>query len=186
MMSVNSKPIASAPYTNPIAAKIQQSPAEVAYKLEHKLLHARQLMAKGEYQKALIALPSPNRDLEVRNVCAVCLMRMNRFEESIDLLRTVSINSNINRMREDVPLHIRINFATSLYFGGRPAGGLEALQEIRCDDHPAVKLVYEHARLWVAQMSFIRRLDWRLNGIAPKQLPSPPSQPVGICIWDLG
>lgn len=143
-------------------------------------------MAKCEYQKALATLPSSNRDLEVRNVCAVCLMRMNRFEEAIDLLRSVSINSNINGMREDIPLHIRINFATSLYFGGRPAGGLESLQELKHDDHPAVQLVREHARLWVAQMSFIRRIDWRLNGIAPKQLPLPPSQPVGICIWDLG
>lgn len=184
-MAFTSKPIASVSITNTITSKAQHTAAEIAYKLEPKLLHARQLMSKGEYQKALSALPSSNRDLEVRNVCAVCLMRMNRFEEAIDLLRTVSINSNINRLRDDVPLHVRINFATSLYFGGRPAGGLEALQEIKHDDHPAVKLVREHARKWVAQMSFIRRLDWRLNGIAPKQLPGPPSQTVGICIWDL-
>lgn len=184
-MAFPSKPVASVSIATPVTSKSQPNPTEIAYKLEPKLQHARQLMAKGEYQKALTTLPSSNRDLEVRNVCAVCLMRMNRFEEAIDLLRPVAINSSINKMREDVPIHIRINFATALYFGGRPAGGLEALQEIKCEDHPSVKLVREHARNWVAQMSFLRRLDWRFNGIAPKQLPSPPNQAVGICIWDL-
>jgi len=184
-MALITKPIQSVSIASTVATKTQPTPTEIAFKLEPKLLHARQLMDRGEFQKALTSLPASNRDLEVRNVCAVCLMRMNRFEEAIDLLRTVSINSSINRLRDDVPVHIRINFATSLYFGGRPAGGLEALQELRCDDHPAVKLVREHARGWVAQMSFIRRLDWKLNGIAPKQLPTPPSQPLGICIWDL-
>ncbi len=180
-MAFITKPIPSVS----IASQTLQPPMEIAYKLEPKLQQARQLMAKGEYQKALTSLPSSNRDLEVRNVCAVCLMRMSRFEEAVDLLRPVTINSNINKMREDVPMHIRLNFATALYFGGRPAGGLEALQEARCEDHPAVKLVREHARNWVAQMSFIRRLDWRLNGIAPKQLPSPPNFVVGICIWGI-
>lgn len=184
-MAYTTQPHQSVSIATPAASKPQPTPAEFAFKLEPKLQHARHLMDKGEFQKALMSLPSSNRDLEVRNVCAVCLMRMNRFEEAIDLLRTVSINSNINRLRDDIPLHIKINFATSLYFGGRPAGGLEALQELRCDDHPAVKLVREHARDWVSQMSFIRRFDWRLNGIAPKQLPAPPSQPVGICVWDL-
>jgi hypothetical protein len=184
-MAFITKPVQSVSITNAVASKPHPNPTELAFRLEPKLLHAKQLMDKREFQKALTLLPSSNRDLEVRNVCAVCLMRMNRFEESIDLLRTVSINSSINRLRDDVPLHIKINFATSLYFGGRPAGGLEALQELQCDDHPAIKLVRDHANDWVAQMSFIRRLDWRLNGIAPKQLPAPPNQPVGICIWDL-
>ncbi|HBJ35334.1 MAG TPA: hypothetical protein DDZ51_11395 [Planctomycetaceae bacterium] len=184
-MAIPSKPIASVPNTTSVTFKSQPNPTEIIDKLEPKLQHARQLMAKGDYQKALTTLPSSNRDLEVRNVCAVCLMRMNRFEEAIDLLRPVTVNSSIHKMREDVPIHIRINFATALYFGGRPAGGLEALQEIGCEDHSAVKLVREHARHWVAQMSFIRRIDWRLNGIAPKKLPAPPSQSIGICVWEL-
>jgi len=184
-MAFTSKPIASVPITNQVLSQPQSPATENVYKLDPKLQHARQLMAKGEYQKALALLPASNRDLEVRNVCAVCLMRMNRFEEAVDLLRPVTINSSINRMREDVPVHIRINFATALYFGGRPAGGLEALQEANREDSPAVKMVREHARDWVAGMSLLRRIDWRINGVAPKQLPSPPIQPVGVCGWDL-
>ena len=61
-------------------------------KLEPKLHHARELMNRGEYQLALGVLPAVNSDLEVRNVCAVCFIRLHRFAEAIDLLRTVTLN----------------------------------------------------------------------------------------------
>jgi len=161
------------------------SPAHAIYSLDPKLLRARELMAKGDYQAALNALPSVHRDLETRNTYAVCMMRMARFQEAIDLLRQVTVDTTLNRMRPDVPDHIRINFATALFFGGRPSGGLEALVEINRDDDPAVILVRDGARKWISNMSFIRRLDWRINGVAPKQLPIPPDTPLGRCLWEV-
>jgi len=154
-------------------------------KLEPRLRRARQLMFNGDYERALAELPEVHRDLEIRNVAAVCMIRLGRFKEAIDLLRTVTVNSNINRMRDDVPAHIRINFAIALFYGGQPAGGLEALYEIDRDDDPSVVMLRAHARRWVAGMSFLRRLDWRFNGIAPKTLPVAPDEPLGRCFWDL-
>jgi len=158
---------------------------ENRFKLEPRLRRAQQLMFEGEYARALAALPEVHRDLEIRNVAAVCMIRLGRFKDAIDLLRTVTVNSNINRMRDDVPPHIRINFAIALFYGGQPAGGLEALYEVGRDDDPSVIMLREHARRWVAGMSFLRRLDWRFNGIAPKTLPVPPAEPLGRCFWDL-
>ncbi len=154
-------------------------------KLEPKLQHARELMNRGEYQLALGVLPAANNNLEVRNICAVCFIRLHRFAEAIDLLRTVTLNTQINQVRNDVPDHIRVNFAIALFFGGHPAGGLEALREIDREQDPAVVMLREQARKWVASMSFFRRLDWRLNGVVPKVLPVPPNEPMGKCIWDL-
>jgi len=161
------------------------SPTHAVNRLEPKLVRARELMAKGDYQAALNALPAVHRDLETRNIYAVCMMRMSRFQEAIDLLRQATVDPTLNRMRTDVPDHIRINFATALFFGGRPSGGLEALAEINRDDDPAVILVRECARKWISSLGFIRRLDWHLNGIAPKQLPLPPDTPLGRCLWDI-
>jgi len=154
-------------------------------KLEPKFDHARELLNRGEYQLALGVLPAANSDLEVRNICAVCFIRLHRFAEAIDLLRTVALNAKINQVRTDVPDHIRVNFAIALFFGGQPAGGLEALREIDREQDPSVVMLREQARKWVASMSFFRRLDWRLNGVAPKVLPIPPNEPMGKCIWDL-
>ncbi len=142
-------------------------------------------MAKGEYQLALGVLPAANQDIEVRNICAVCLMRMNRFKEAIGLLRTVTLNTQINRVREDVADHIRINFAIALFFGGQPAGGLEALQEIDRENDSSVIMLREQTRRWVSQMTFWRRLDWRMSRIAPRTLPVPPDAPLGKCFWDV-
>jgi hypothetical protein len=158
---------------------------ENRFRLEPRLRHAQRLMFQGDYDRALAALPEVHRDLEIRNVAAVCMIRLGRFKDAIDLLRTVTVNSNINRMRDDVPIHIRINFAIALFYGGQPAGGLEALYEVDRDDDPAVLMLREHARRWVSGMSFLRRLDWRFNGIAPKTLPVPPPEPLGRCFWDL-
>jgi len=154
-------------------------------KLEPKLDQARELMNRCEYQLALSVLPAANSDLEVRNIGAVCFIRLHRFAEAIDLLRTVALNMKINQVRSDVPDHIRVNFAIALFFGGQPAGGLDALREIDLEEDPSVVMHREQARNWVASMSFLRRLDWRLNGVAPKVLPIPPNEPLGKCIWDL-
>lgn len=142
-------------------------------------------MQKGDYQQALSALPNDNRNIEVRNTCAVCFMRMHRFKEAMDVLRTVALNSAINVVRNDVPDHVRINFAIALFYGGQPAGGLEALQEIRRESDPCVIMLREQARQWVASMGFFRRLDWRMNRVAPKTMPVPPAEPLGRCIWDV-
>jgi hypothetical protein len=171
----------------PVHQPVAQAAIEVEnrLKLEPRLRRAQQLMFQGEYERALAALPEVHRDLEIRNVAAVCMIRLGRFKDAIDLLRTVTVNSNINRMRDDVPAHIRINFAIALFYGGQPAGGLEALYEVAQDDDPAVIGLRDHARRWVSEMSFLRRLDWRFNGIAPKTLPLPPAEPLGRCFWDL-
>jgi hypothetical protein len=153
--------------------------------LEPKLQRARELMAKGHFQLALEALPGASREIEVRNVSAVCLLRMQRYAPAIDILRTIALNSKTNQLREDAPDHIRINLAVALFFGGCPAGGLEAIQEINREDDPSIKMLRECVGRWVSEMSFFQRLDWRLNRIAPKRRPEPPSQPLGLCLWDL-
>lgn len=118
-----------------------------AVKLDPKLHQARELISRGEYQRALAVLPAASRHLEVRNTCAVCFIRMHRFKDAIDLLRTVSLNTRTNEVRNDVPDHIRINFAIALFYGGQPSGALDAIREIDREQDPSIVMLREQVRI---------------------------------------
>ncbi len=52
-------------------------------------------------------------------------MRLGQFEQAIPLLRAIALNNSSQTTSDRVPQHIRVNYATALFFGGQPAGGLE-------------------------------------------------------------
>lgn len=154
--------------------------------LDPKLRLVKSLTDKGEYKHALDALSKNTTDHEVLNCRGVCLLRMREFAQAINPLRMVALNSSTFQVREAIPSHIKINFALALFFGGEPAGAMETLSQIKPpEDDPCVMMIRSYAKQWVKQMSLLRRVDWYLNRIAPKQGPSLPDEPVGRFIWDL-
>lgn len=140
---------------------------------------------RDEYARALEAIPAHSSDQELVNCRAVCLMRLRNFEKAIGLLRGVVLNKSTVRLRPEIADHIKINFAIALFYGGEPAGAMEALSEIRLESDPGVKLLRAEEKSWTAQMNLFRRLDWYLNRIAPKLQPQPPVESVGRFIWDV-
>lgn len=149
-----------------------------------KFQRAKDAIAKGDYDRALQLLSVDSRHLENLNCRAVCLIRLGRFKQAIDVLRSSVIQSGTLTVRPEVPDHMAINFAIALFYGGTPSGALDVLDEIRREDDPAVKQLRQATAQWVAGMSWLRRLDWRLNRIEPKQGPPVPAHPLGRFRWE--
>ena len=139
---------------------------------------------KGDYRRALQTLPTDSRDAEIRNCRAVCLIRLHQFEAAVDLLRADVLNTGTVAVKQNVAEHIVINFATALLFGGYPAGAMDVLCELNDESHPDVQVLRTATRQWVAQMNWLRRLDWRFNRVAPKTPPPVPSQTLGRFCWE--
>ena len=66
-------------------------------------------------------------------------MRMGKFAQAIVPLRSIALNTSTFHLRPEIPEHIKINFAIALFFGGEPAGGLDALADISREDDPQVQ-----------------------------------------------
>lgn len=153
--------------------------------LDPRLKVVKSFADKGDYERALSAIPANNMEPEIQNCRAVCFMRLNRFSQAIGPLRMAALNTSTVHLRDGTPNHIKINFAFALFFGGEPAGGLKTLGEIRMEDDTEVKKLRAYAKSWASDMSFFRRIDWQLNGVAPKHGPPPPAGPVGRFVWEL-
>lgn len=158
--------------------------AAASLKLDPRLKSVRAFIEQGDYQRALTGLTNNLADSEAINCRAVCLMRLGKFSQAIGPLRTLALNTSTFHLRSETPLHIRINYALALFFGGEPAGGMEALSDIRREDDPQIKLLRAHAKQWTAAMNVFQRFDWYVNRIAPKHRPTPPTQSVGYCVWE--
>ncbi len=168
-----------------VVARDEKTSNETVRPLEPKLQRVKESVLKNDYQRALELLPTDSQDPEIRNCRAVCLMRLQRFDAAVDVLRKTVIHGGLLSVRLDTPNHIKVNFATALFYSGHPAGALDILNEIRREDDPGVQRLRQATVDWVAQMSFIRRLDWKLNRIAPKKLPAVTDQPLGQFLWDV-
>ena len=173
--------------TNPISKTLSQSVTsdDRLRKLDSRLKQVKVLTDQGDYQRAFNAVPNNSSDVEVINCRAVCLMRMGKFAQAIAPLRSLALNTSTFHVRPEIPEHIQINYAIALFFGGEPAGGLDALADIKREDDPQVRMVRSRSKLWSASMNLWRRFDWYLNRIAPKQGPTPPAEPVGYFAWEV-
>jgi hypothetical protein len=154
-------------------------------KLSEKLLLVKGAAASGDYTRAILVLPADNREPEFLNCRAVCLLRMHRFEEAVDLLRGVVLSPGTVILRSGVPRHYAVNFAIALFYGGRPAGAIDILDELNSEQDESVRKFRQSIDEWVRSMSFFARLDWKLNRIPPKKLPTVPAFGLGQFTWDL-
>lgn len=175
----------SNPNLLPAPTKPTDASTVVFTKLDSRLKQVKLLTDQGNYQRAFDAIPNSSSDMEVLNCRAVCLMRMGKFAQAIVPLRSVALNMSTFHLRPEIPDHIKINFAIALFFGGEPAGGFDALADIKREDDPQVQMLRARAKAWAAGMSWLRRLDWYVNRIAPKLGPTPGSAAVGYLAWEL-
>jgi hypothetical protein len=175
----------SNPSRLPAPTKPTDASSVVFSKLDSRLKQVKLLTDQGLYQRAFDTIPNNSSDMEVLNCRAVCLMRMGKFAQAIAPLRSVALNMSTFHLRPEIPEHIKINYAIALFFGGEPAGGLDALADIQREDDPQVQMLRARAKAWAASMNWLRRLDWHVNRVAPKLGPTPGSAVVGYLAWEL-
>ncbi|MEZ6039293.1 MAG: tetratricopeptide repeat protein [Planctomycetaceae bacterium] len=122
----------------------------------------------GRYEEALrIAADAVEQSPDLRNVRGVCLMRMGRAREAVQLYRSYILAPNCTWMRTDLPVIHRTNFATALMLAGLTLGGRDSLSEIREVDHPSVVRLKQSLAEWQRKLAWWQRIWFRM-GIAPE------------------
>lgn len=128
---------------------------------------AVRLAEAGEYEKALHALAKGGSGSpEVTNARGVCLMRLQRASDAVQVLRPLVLEPGSTWMKRDLPVIYRTNFATALLLGGHKLGGRDALIEIGERAHPSRVRLADALRLWERELSWWQRLLWKL-GVEP-------------------
>jgi hypothetical protein len=135
-----------------------------------RLLHDRAaaLIADEQIPDAMNVLRGQaHSDPWLRNLLGVCLLRSNRPEDAMDLLRPNAWSPN-GMIRTDVPVEFVTNFVTSLLMQGRVNAATNALSALREEAHPAVRRLRAAIADWMNGLSFWSRWSVRL-GIDPTE-----------------
>ncbi|MCA9111355.1 MAG: hypothetical protein KDA52_15485 [Planctomycetaceae bacterium] len=129
---------------------------------------AVRLVDTGQLEQAIKVLASSNLNTHaIRNARGVCLMRLGRVADAVQLYRSLVLMQGCTWMNPELPVIYRTNFATSLLLSGRKTGGLEALLEIREPDHPSVVRLREAFQKWEQNLTWGQWLLWKF-GVDPK------------------
>ncbi|QDT04433.1 hypothetical protein K227x_28240 [Rubripirellula lacrimiformis] len=131
------------------------------------------LMHRGDYQAAMGILQSAGRDPSIRNALGVCLLRLGRPADAVAVFRQFVLAPGSVSERSDLSKHYKRNFALALLMNGSPSGALDVLRETRQPDHPAAIRIRDTVKQWEKTLSWLRRLDWKLNRIEPSNCQVP-------------
>lgn len=128
---------------------------------------ASQLAEAGNVGDALKLLSSSSTDnADIRNAKAVCLMRLERPDEAVNVYRSLLLAPGCTWIQPDRPVFHITNFALSLILIGRPSGARDLLNGVKDKNHPSVDRLSEILRKWERNLSWWQWLNWRC-GVDP-------------------
>jgi hypothetical protein len=131
-----------------------QSPASIL------LARVAECLDQGKAGEALEAIGRSRQSApQVDNARAVCLMRLDRADEAVKVLRNLLFPRDSINVDEGSPLAFRLNFATGLLLTSNVAGAKEFLAAIpRGQDSPMLVKLRESIRQWKANLP----VHWKL------------------------
>ncbi|TWU01912.1 tetratricopeptide repeat protein [Neorhodopirellula pilleata] len=135
--------------------------------LDPVIKRAGLLIQKHDYAGAANLLSAAGRDSQFRNMLGVCLMRMGKVDQAVDVYRSFVLVPGTVLERSDVSNASKRNYATALLLKGFPSGALSVLTEIRDPNHPMAERLYLAIRQWERTLTWFRWLDWKLNRVEP-------------------
>ena len=125
-------------------------------------------LAEGRRDDALHLLRTFKAEsLEMRNAYGVGLMRAGEFNTAIDVFRSLVLDSSGVCVKPDVPDTVLVNYATALLLARNVTGCVEALKDVRVQNHAGVIRLLSAINEWKKQMSWWRRAWLRLSGVSP-------------------
>lgn len=135
----------------------------------HTLEHVRDLLNRGEAEKALESLsrattPSP----DVSNARAVCLMRLGHCERAVAVYQEMLLKGGVT-VDPKAPVKHVVNFATALLLAGNVAGGISVLDDLGRTDHPGALRLRAAVQRWRKSLGIIRRLLFAVYGAVPEK-----------------
>lgn len=127
-----------------------------------------QMMDSGDYAAAASVLRETARDYESLNRLGVCLLRLGRSNEAVDVYRRFVLQPGTTWTQPSLPGFYKRNFATALALKGIPSGALEVLQE--SGDMESLYAVRLRSAIlqWADKLPFFQRLDWYFNRVDPR------------------
>ncbi len=134
------------------------------------LQKAEKLLGEGRPAAALEQIRrSRMRSPWLANAAAVCQLRLGNSRSAVDTYRDLVLTGGLF-LREEAPTVFKVNFAAALIADGNLTGGLRVLDELRQEEHPAVREIRGAVRRWEEGMTFWQRLWYSLGGRPPRPL----------------
>ncbi|QJW94562.1 tetratricopeptide repeat protein [Frigoriglobus tundricola] len=115
------------------------------------------LLGTGAAESALAALPE-SRSPWVRNARGVCLLRLGRPAQAVEVLRGLVFARHGLSVRPNVHPVFAANYATALLLDGNPDGFHGILSSVRDRSHPAVTRLDDAVWRWKVGMTFWQRV----------------------------
>jgi hypothetical protein len=103
------------------------------------------------------------------NAAAVCQLRMGDVRSAVETFRRLVLAGGLF-LRDDVQAVFKVNFAAALIADGNLTGGLRVLDELRQEEHPAVREIRDAVRRWEEGMTFWQKIRWYAGGRPPRPL----------------
>ncbi|MBN9522701.1 hypothetical protein J0H58_29960 [bacterium] len=144
-------------------------PAETA----DLLIRVDGFLREGRPRLALSLLPTTDVPW-VRNARGVCLLRLGRPGEAIEVLRDLVFGPGGFAVRHDADPGFQANYATALLLDGNTQGFWGIFGGIRDRNHPTVARLDEAVRRWKAGMTFWQRVASALGIGGPQFAPDFP------------
>ncbi len=99
-----------------------------ATRTEDRVGQIARLAAEGHVKRALsLACDNPSSNRDQLNAKGVCLMRLGQFSEALNLFRSLALRPGCIWTRDDLPNHLKTNFATALLLSGHPEKAIPSL-----------------------------------------------------------
>ena len=140
-----------------------------------RLVQAKALLDRRKPQEALDVLEgSDDSGHLVSNARGVCFIRLEQYQEAIDLYRKLVLSPDSVLLRSDVPDEFKVNYAIALALSGNMVGCKSILREMPQDCDPAedFKRTIDE---WEKSMSFWERTKYMMSGSGrPIEFDSPP------------
>jgi hypothetical protein len=125
------------------------------------------LLQEGNAEKALDVLArSRLKSPWVTNANGVCLLRLDRAEQAVNLFRGLALSPGGVVLRADAPLVFKTNFATALLACGNVGGCIRILHDINDEENRAVQQLRGAIEQLRKRLSLWTRLQWRM-GVPP-------------------
>lgn len=102
----------------------------------------------------------------VTNANGVCLLRLDRAQQAVNLFRGLALSPGVVTLRTDAPNVFKTNFAAALLASNNVGGCLSVLHEINDEQNPVVQRLRAAIQLYRKRLPFWKRVQW-LMGMPP-------------------
>lgn len=151
------------------------------------LRRCEDLLARGDTRGGLDLIATGKKsDPYLENARGVCLMRLGRSREAVELFRGLVLQGDSLSLADEVPPGFVTNFATALVLENNVKGALLVLGELHLDAYAAVGHLRDAIARWRAGLSWRARLSYSMYGTVhgPIDLGGPPGElvmpPAGV------